>query len=45
MRVTAKGDALKYIAYGSYILTKSEHTDLNILGIGTSISVAVRVAE
>ena len=45
MKVTSRGDALKYIAYGSYILTKSEHEDLLIIGTGTSISVAVKVAE
>lgn len=45
MKVTSRGDALKYIGYGNYILTKTDYKDLIIIGTGSSIAVAIKVAE
>jgi len=45
MKVTARGDALKYLAYGNFILSKSDHKALVIMGSGASIERAVKVAE
>jgi DNA-binding protein len=45
IKVTSKGDPVKYIEYGKHILKDTEFQDIKILGSGQSIEVAVKVAE
>jgi transketolase len=45
MKVTSKGDPMKFIDYGHHVLTCGEFPSLVIMGSGTSIDVAVKVAD
>jgi hypothetical protein len=45
MKVTSKGDPTKFIEYGEFVLTNGEFDELIVMGSGTSIEVAVKVAD
>ncbi len=45
MKVTSKGDPRKFIEYGEHILTNPDFDSLVVLGSGSSIEVAVKVAD
>lgn len=45
MKVSNKNDTLRYLKYGSYILNNPEYKELVVMGSGSSIETAVKVAE
>lgn len=45
MKVTSAGDPMKFIEYGEHILNSKEFEKLVIMGSGSSIEVAIRVAD
>ena len=45
MKVTRKGDTMKFISYGAALLKTQDFDELIIMGAGSSIEVAVKVSE
>ncbi len=45
MKVTSRGDPPRFIEYGEHVLNGDEFKELIVMGSGSSIEVAVKVAD
>ena len=45
MKVTAQGDPKRFIDYGEHILNDQEFEELVVMGSGSSIDIAIKVAD